>query len=89
MLTVLLTHEVKDYATWRKVYDAGEPLRKASNITMDAVYTSVDNPNKVYLLGRLPWMEDMQAFRLKPELAKDMEAEGVLSKPEITVLQKM
>ena len=86
---MLLTHEVKDYAPWRKVYDAGEPLRKASNINMLAVYTSVDNPNKLTLIGEVASMEAMQAFMQNPQLAKDMEAAGVISKPEITVLKKM
>ncbi|MDP4284910.1 MAG: cyclase [Bacteroidota bacterium] len=88
MLTVILTHEVKDYEPWRKVYEAGEPLRTASGIKMDAVYTSVDNPNKVTMIGEIASMEAMQSFMQNPQLAADMQAAGVISKPEVTILQK-
>jgi quinol monooxygenase YgiN len=49
----------------------------------------VDNPNKLTLIGEVASMEAMQAFMQNPQLAKDMEAAGVISKPEITVLKKM
>ena len=88
MLTVILSHEAKDYEPWRKVFDAGEPLRAASGIKMDRVYTSVDNPNKITIIGEIPSMEAMQAFMQNPQLAADMEAAGVISKPEVIVLQK-
>ncbi len=88
MLTVILSHEVKDYESWKKVYEAGEPLRTASGIKMDAVYTSVDNPNKVTMIGEIASAEALQAFMQNPQLAADMEAAGVISKPEFTVLQK-
>ena len=89
MVTVLLTTEVKDYESWRKIFDAGEPLRTSSNVSINAVYTSVDNPNKVTLIGEVASMEVMQAFMQNPQLAADMQAAGVMGKPEITVLKKM
>ncbi|HSN08763.1 MAG TPA: hypothetical protein VLS85_06980 [Hanamia sp.] len=87
MLTVILSHEVKDFETWKKVYDAGEPLRTASGIRMDGVYTSVDNPNKVTLIGVIDSLEAFQGFLQNPQLAADMEAAGVISKPEAKILQ--
>ncbi len=88
MVTVLLTTEVKDYESWRKIFDAGEPLRTSSNVSINAVYTSVDNPNKVILISEVPTIEAMQAFMQNPQLAADMEAGGVIGKPDVTILQK-
>ena len=40
-------HEVNDYATWRKNYDAFKAERNKMGVIGAAVYRSVDNPNDV------------------------------------------
>jgi hypothetical protein len=89
MVTVLLSHEVKNYPEWKKVYDAGENLRKKAGIHMSAVYQSVDNPNMVTLLGEAPDTEAVAKFMSDPQLKKDMEHAGVIGKPMSSMLKKM
>ncbi|HKJ41519.1 MAG TPA: hypothetical protein VKA27_05460 [Sunxiuqinia sp.] len=88
MVHVILTHEVKDFATWKKVYEAGEPLRAKSGIKMTGVYTSVDNPKQVTLTGECASVDVMNSFMSQPELKADMEKAGVISAPEMKVLNK-
>jgi hypothetical protein len=40
-------HEISDYATWRKSYDAFNAERTKMSVTGAAVYRAVDNPNDV------------------------------------------
>src|SRR5260221_10831477 len=42
-----IRHEVNDYTTWRKSYDAFNAERKRMGVAGAAVYRSVDNPNDV------------------------------------------
>ena len=89
MIHVILTHEVRDFAEWKKVYEAGEPLRAKSGIKMTGVYTSVENPNQVTLTGECASIEVMNNFMSNPELKADMEKAGVISAPELKVLKKV
>ena len=66
MLTVVLTHEVKDYAPWRKVYDAGEPLRKASNINMSCSLHFGGQPKQINLNWRGCQYGSHAGFYAKP-----------------------
>lgn len=88
MIHVILTHEVKDFAAWKKVYEEGEPLRAKSGMKMTGVYTSVENPNQVTLTGECASIEVMNSFMSQPELKADMEKAGVISAPEVKFLKK-
>ena len=88
MVTVLMTHEVKDFETWKKGFEEGEGLRAGAGITTNAVYTSVDNENLVTVSVNFPGVEAVHGFVSSPQLAEAMEAAGVLGKPELTILQQ-
>ena len=89
MVHVILTHEVKDFFAWKKVYEEREPLRTKSGIKMTGVYTSVDNPNQVTLTGECASAELVYRFMSQPELKAAMQAAGVVSAPDMKVLTKV
>ncbi len=89
MVNVILTHEVQDYAQWRKAFDTGEQLRSQNGVSVEAVYTTVDNPNKVTVATAFPSVEAVQGFRNNPQLKTDMESGGVKGVPEVKILNKM
>lgn len=62
MVTVILTHEVKDFSNWKKQFDLGEPLRARAGVKTTGVYTSVDNPNNVTVTTEFPGIEAVQGF---------------------------
>jgi len=89
MINVIFTHNVKDFSVWKKLFDADEPRRAAAGLKTTGVYTSVDNPNQATVTVDFPSIEVVQGFLEDPELKVKMEEAGVLSMPEIKILNKV
>jgi quinol monooxygenase YgiN len=85
-IMVIVSHEVKDYASWRKVYDADEPNRKKAGFKVSGVYADVKNPNMVSIVGEFPNAAAVEAFTTSPKLKEAMEKAGVIGKPDVKVL---
>jgi hypothetical protein len=88
--TVLLqvTHEVKDYTTWKKGFDTGKADRDKAGIRLIGVYTALDNGNLVTVVTEAPNAEVAKGFASDPNLKAAMEKIGVISAPEIKILKK-
>jgi hypothetical protein len=89
MTTVIISHEVKNYSDWKKVYDDDEVNRSKAGLKITGLYHSVDNPNKITLVGEAPSVEAVNQFMSNPELKAEMEKGGVLGMPEVKVLSKI
>ena len=88
-VTVIVTHAVKEYASWRKVYDADEPNRKAMGFKVWGVYADTKDPNMVTIIGTFPSASAVEAFMGSPKLKEAMEKAGVVGKPDVKVLAAM
>jgi hypothetical protein len=86
IVTVIVTHEVKEYVSWRKVYDADEPNRRAIGFKVWGVYRDVKSPNWVSVIGTFPNAGAVDAFMASPKLKEAMERGGVMGKPDVKVL---
>ena len=51
MVTTILTHEVKDFPEWKKIFDADEALRRQIGIKINGLYRSQDDPNSVTIVA--------------------------------------
>jgi hypothetical protein len=80
-LTVI--HECKDFAVWRKAYDADAPRRAAAGLTEIHVLREHDNPNLVALMFGVTDVGRATAFTTSPELAAAMKAAGVIGTPKM------
>ena len=89
MVTVIITHECKNYSDWRKVFDADDVNRLKAGFKSTGVYHSVENANKITIIGEAPSVEVIQGFMSNPELKAAMERGGVISKPEVKILNKI
>ena len=87
MTTVIITHEVKDFSDWKKVYDADEVNRAKAGMKVTGLYQSVDNSNMVTVVGEAPSLEAVNQFMSNPELKTAMEKGGVLGIPDVKVLR--
>ncbi len=85
-VTVIVSHEVKDYAVWRKGYDADETNRKKAGFKVSGVYTDLKNPNVVVIIGEFAGTAAADAFFGNPMLKEVMEKAGVVGNPTITML---
>ena len=89
MITLIITHEVKNYSNWRKVYDADEVNRTKSGIKLTGVFQSVNNPNLITMVGEAPSVEVFNNFMSNPKLKEAMEQGGVIGFPDVKILSKV
>ncbi|MGR4842128.1 cyclase [Rhizobium sp. LARHSG275] len=88
MTTLFVRHEVSDYATWRKAYDAFHQVQKANGVTAQAVYRAIDNPNDITVTHEFATFEAAQAFSKLDELKTAMRTAGVLGAPTMWFANK-
>ena len=89
MITVIVTHEIKNYSDWRKVFDADEVNRLKAGFKSTGVYHSVDSVNNITIIGEVPSVEAIKDFMANPELKAAMEKGGVIGMPEVKILSKI
>jgi hypothetical protein len=89
MVTVVISHECKNYSDWRKVFDADEPNRLKAGFKSTGVYHSADNANKITIIGEAPNVEAIKGFMANPALKAAMEKGGVIGLPEVKILKKL
>jgi len=88
MVTVIVSHECKNYSEWRVVFDADEVNRTKAGFKIAGVYQSVDNSNKITIIGEAPGVDFIKDFMSNPELKATMEKGGVIGIPKIKILRK-
>ena len=72
---------VNDYAQWRPVFDAAEPLRASVHIKNPRIYRSADKPNDILVIFDVPSKKAGQAWIHSPELREAWAKGGVLGTP--------
>jgi hypothetical protein len=80
----IVRHEVKDYAAWKRGFDAHADARARAGIIGHAVNRSVQNPNVVVIYLQAESLDPLRAFASSPDVAQVMQAAGVIGAPEIT-----
>ncbi len=88
-VTLIITHEVKDYAAWKKGFDSDEKRRSEAGFKILNVYRAVDNANVVTAIAEAPSVEAAKGFINDPNLKAGMEKAGVISAPDIKILNKV
>jgi hypothetical protein len=89
MVTVIISHECKNYSVWRKVFDTDEVNRSKAGFKSTGVYRSVDNANKITIIGEAPSVEAINGFMANPELKVTMGKGGVIGMPDVKILSKI
>ena len=79
----VISHPVKDYAEWRKVYDSAEALRQKAGITGAEVFRELKDPNMLVIIHRFPTAEAAQTFLNDPGLKEAMTKAGVTAPPSV------
>ena len=75
---IFLTHHVKKFETWLKVFDAeGQDTRAAHGMIDRGLARDAEDPNRLYLLFAVGDMKKIQARIKSPELKKIMADAGV------------
>ena len=83
--TLIVRHNVRDYAAWRKVYDELEPLRTQHGCTGKRVMRLPDDGNDLFITHDFPTVEQAGSFAHDPALRAGMERAGVEGAPRIDI----
>jgi hypothetical protein len=80
----IVRHEVRDYAAWKRGFDAHAEARARAGIIGHAVNRSAQNPNVVVVYLQAESLDPLRAFASSPDLKKVMQEVGVIGAPDIT-----
>ena len=72
-ITAIVSHEVKDFDTYKTGFDAHGDARKAAGIDATA-YRKLDSPNTVYVIGKVPSKEVFDEMFGDPDFNQLMAA---------------
>ncbi|MFN8018862.1 MAG: hypothetical protein U0P45_12160 [Acidimicrobiales bacterium] len=85
--TLLVRHNVADYATWRAVYDEVDALRVNHGCTAQRVLQLPDAPHAIIALHEFPTVDQARGFTEDPGLKEAMGRGGVTSPPRIEIFE--
>jgi hypothetical protein len=85
--TLIVRHNVADYATWRKAYDEADAIRAKHGCTAERVLQSPSDPNDVVATHEFPSVAQAEAFANDPALGSAMQRAGVVGAPRVEIFQ--
>lgn len=89
MGTMLIQIKVKDFAEWKKVFDAADGLRKSSGEISHQIYRDAGDPNKITAFYKWDSLLKAQKFAQSPELKAAQEKAGVQGPPTVSFLEEV
>ncbi len=89
LASMVITHDVKDYAQWKTAYDAFAKTRKEKGIVGDAVNQVLGKPNSVVVYHQARDFKTLRALLNSAELKGAMERAGVTSAPDVQFVQSL
>jgi quinol monooxygenase YgiN len=86
MAHVLVRHRVEDPTKWQAAFDGAIEMRKSAGELSAQILHAADDPNDLVLLFEWDNLDNARNFLGSDDLKRAMEAAGVCSAPEITLL---
>ncbi|RYD75066.1 MAG: hypothetical protein EOP53_17145 [Sphingobacteriales bacterium] len=86
--TIINSHKVESFAKWKQGFDAGESMRAQVGIIIKGVYQSVDDENHITVISEVPNADITRAILTGPGMKANMEKSGIISEPEIKILNQ-
>jgi heme-degrading monooxygenase HmoA len=87
MIVMAIKHKVRDFGSWKSVYDSFPPT--AAGALFARVNRATDDPNDVLVVTGWNAAADAQAFQSNPELGKKMAAAGVVGAPRFEMYEQV
>jgi heme-degrading monooxygenase HmoA len=87
MATMIVRHQVADFGIWKKEFDAMHDIRMSHGWIGHEVLRDTADPNKVTIINKVRSVKDAKAYGASAELKEAMQIAGVVSTPDITILQ--
>ena len=83
MVRMMIRHGVREYAKWRRAYNAFDKERRGMGVTRHAVYRTVGRPNDVTVSHDFASITAAKAFASSRRLREVMKGAGVRTRPTI------
>ena len=83
MTSILVQHQVKDYAVWKKVFDSSAGMRTSNGGISTQIFRDASDPNKLTVINKWNSLANAQKFAHSPELKAALEKAGVVGAPTI------
>jgi hypothetical protein len=80
---------VRDYPSWKKIYDEFDAVRPSFGVIAHAVFQSDENSNDISGYHEFKTMEEAKAFANSNELREAMAKAGVVGTPDIWFANRM
>ncbi|MES2761776.1 MAG: hypothetical protein V4677_06200 [Bacteroidota bacterium] len=87
--TIINSHKVENFAKWKEGFEAGANMRKELGIVIKGVFQSVEDENYVTIISEMPNPETAKAVLSSPQLKEAGQRSGVISAPEIKMLNQV
>ena len=87
-ITMLVTHQVEDFDTWKIGFDAHESVRAEAGIKATPYKEIGGDPNHAHIIGTVSSKDVFEEFFSRPEMQEVMKNAGVIPKPEMTFLEE-
>jgi len=88
MQYVLIIHEVEDYESWKKVFDAAADIQREAGERTYQVLKDDSNPHKIVHFSSWTSADDARRFFESPQLVKMRREAGVKS-PDFIYLDQL
>ena len=89
MAQLFIRHKIKDYATWKPLFEEHGAKRKAAGSKGGRLFRSEKDPNEVMVLFEWENLDKAHKFAESENLGQTMERAGVVGKPEIYFLEEI
>jgi hypothetical protein len=86
--TIITSQKVENFTKWMQGFEAGKGMRTQAGITIKGVYQSVDDENSVTIISEVPNADMAKAILAAPAMKEAMEKSGVISTPQIQILNQ-
>ncbi len=83
MATLFVRHDVADFDTWKRAYDAFDAERRTMGVTGDGVYRTDGDPNNVTAYHDFDSMDAAKKFAASDRLREVMAEAGVQGEPTL------
>jgi hypothetical protein len=86
-VTAVVQHHVKDYTTWREIYDDFAEVGQAAVGTPVGVYRALHEPNQVLVIHSFESPSDAELFSEAAYIREVMQLAGVEGQPRIELYE--
>lgn len=89
MVAVIVRHQVKDYDSWKPVFDEHGTVRRQHGATGHRLYRMAGSTTDQLIVNTFPTLEQARAFLDDPSLREAMARGGVEGMPEVTIAEEV